>query len=238
MIELKYVEKKYRPTGRGLVSESVTFRQGEITGILGGNGSGKTSMLKAIMGIGELQGGEILIDGKPVGEQYDRIAFITEEGSYLPHFTPAQYADFLADFYPNFNTAQFDRLLQLFELEPDKRIRTFSKGQRSKLEICAGFSKGAKYILMDEPFLGKDMFARRDFLKLMIASLKGDETILLSTHLIEEIENVIDRAIIMREGRIKGDIYIDDLRERGGDLTAYMSEVAGYKPTRVKQIFG
>ncbi|MCL6457982.1 MAG: ABC transporter ATP-binding protein [Gorillibacterium sp.] len=237
MIELKYVEKWYTKDRMSLYLDDVTINSGEIVGVLGENGSGKTTLLKAIMGIGELQNGQVLIDGLPVTEQYDKMAFITEEGSYLPNLTPRQYGDFLADFYPRFSSKHYQRLLTFYELEADRKIKTFSKGQKSKLEICAGFSKGAKYILMDEPFLGKDMFSRQDFLKLMVANLQGDETILITTHMIAEIENVLDRAIILHRGKIKRDFYMDDLRQEGNSLTAVLAEVSGYTGNRYKQVF-
>ncbi|GIP32660.1 ATP-binding cassette domain-containing protein [Paenibacillus sp. J2TS4] len=237
MIELKFVTKKYAGGHYGMYWENLTIPGGEIVGILGENGSGKTTMLKAIMGIGDLQNGEIRIDGRPVTEQYENMAFITEEGSFLPDRTPYEYADFLEDFFPNFDRKRYDKLLKFFKLERHVAIKKFSKGEKSKLEICAGFSKGAKYILMDEPFLGKDMFTRRDFLKLMVSSLKGDETILITTHIIDEIENVLDRAVILRYGRVKADLYIDDLREQGRSLADVMAEISGYEENKYKEIF-
>lgn len=235
MIELKYVEKRYPGSSEYLYVDSLTINKGEIVGILGGNGSGKTTLLKAIMGIVEIQNGTITVEGRPVTEQYDNIALITEEGSFLPDLTPVQYAEFLAGFFPRFNRKHFDKLISFYELEPQQKIKTFSKGQKLKLEICAGFAKDAKYMLMDEPFQGKDMFTRKDFLKLMVSNLKGDETILLTTHLIEEIEHVIDRAIIVHKGRIKADFYIDEMREQGKSISDVMSEVIGYKENKYKE---
>ncbi|CAM3334637.1 ABC transporter ATP-binding protein [Paenibacillus lupini] len=236
MLELKYVEKSFGQSRPILHVRDLRIPSGEIVGVLGENGSGKTTLLKAIMGLGEVKYRDIAINGRPVQEQYDQLAFITEEGSYIPKLTPLQYADFLAAFYPRFDLVYYNKLLKFYELEPNKRIRTFSRGQKSKLEISAGMAKGAKYILMDEPFLGKDMFTRRDFLKLMIGNLKGDETILIVTHHLDEIETVIDRALIMSRGRIEADFYMDDLREQGKDLTAIMAEKAGYKPDRYKTV--
>jgi ABC-2 type transport system ATP-binding protein len=227
VIELKFATKKYQGGKYGLYWENVVFPRGEIIGILGANGSGKTTLLKAIMGLTELQNGEILVDGRPPVERLAHMAFITEEGSYFPQMSPYEYAHFLADFYPGFQMERFRELLTYFGLPMHDKIKTFSKGQKSKLEVCAGFSKGASHILMDEPFLGKDLFTRRDFLQLMIGSLHEDETILISTHLIDEIEPVLDRAVILHQGRIKAAFTIDEMREAGENLADRLAQAAG-----------
>lgn len=126
MIELKNVKKYYGMKSIGLYNESIVINDGEIVGILGKNGSGKTTMLKAIMGLCELQAGEILIDGKPVSGQYEKMSFITEEGSFFPGMTPYEYGCFLADFVPAFNMERYCNLLKFFEIEIHAKIRTFS----------------------------------------------------------------------------------------------------------------
>ncbi|MBU9720007.1 MULTISPECIES: ATP-binding cassette domain-containing protein [Bacillaceae] len=232
MIQLSFVTKLYNSNNFGLVIEELEIPTGEIVGVLGANGSGKTTFLKSVMGLGELKRGEVLIAGKPVMEQYHNIAFITEEGSYLSHLTPLMYGEFLSVFFPKFNMEKYIKLLKYFDINTKNKIRTFSKGQKSKVEICAGFSKGAKYILLDEPFLGKDMFTRQDFLKMMISILRTDETILISSHFVNEIENIIDRALIFERGRIQGDYYIDDLREEGKELSEVMKTISGYQENK------
>jgi len=225
MIELKYVDRRYPVSNAFLYVHQLSINKGEVVGILGENGSGKTTLLKAIMGIGEIQNGEVAIDGKSAAEQYERMAFITEEGSFLPNMTPEGYGLFLAEFFPRFDGAYYAKLLDYFGLTKHRKIRTFSKGQKMKLEVCAGLAKRADYIIMDEPFVGEDIFSRRDALKLMLSGLSGEETVLITTHLIDEIENVIDRAIVIHQGLIRADLYIDDVREQGKSLADVMSEV-------------
>lgn len=237
MIEMKHVVKRYASSKAELYVEHLTIPNGEIVGILGDNGSGKTTLLKAIMGLGELHLGEISFDGKPVWEKYGQVAFITEEGSYRPELTPIQYGDFLADFFPRFDGERYRSLLASFGLAADRRIKTFSKGQRMKLEISAGLAKRADYVLMDEPFVGKDYFSRRDFLTHFVSYLRGDETVLIATHLIDEIEHVIDRALILRDGLIRADFYIDDIREQGKSLADMMLEVRTSAPVVGSRIF-
>lgn len=237
MIALNHVRKCFYERGTEKTAfscDTLALEDGEVIGILGSNGSGKTTMLKSILGLCRFEG-EILIDGLPVSRQYQKVSFITEEGSFLPFMTPEEYGAFLADFWPDFDAERYRRLLEFFELHHENRpIGTFSNGQQSKLEVAAGFSRGARYILMDEPFLGKDVFTRRDFLKLMAASLHGSETILLATHQIDEIENFLDRALILCEGRIAADWRSDELRESGRTLMEVMQETSGYDPERYR----
>ncbi|HHY83424.1 MAG TPA: ABC transporter ATP-binding protein [Clostridiales bacterium] len=237
MIQLINVKKYYGTAAVGLSKVNTIIQSGEIVGILGENGSGKTTMLKVIMGLTGLTEGQVLIDGKSPLEMYNDLAFITEEGSWFPEMTPLEYAEFLSVFYKRFDKERYFKLLKFFDLDPIKKIRTFSYGQKAKLEITAGFSKRAKYILMDEPFQGKDLLTRQDFLKLMVSSIRDDETILISTHQLNEIDNFIDRAIILRYGLIKADLYMDELREQGKTLNDVMKEITGYDEKRYKTLF-
>jgi len=237
MIVLNNVKKYYGTLATGLAKVTIEIKSGEIVGILGENGCGKTTMLKAIMGLSELTEGEILIDGKPPVEMYNDMAYITEEGSFFPDLTPIEYGEFLSVFFDKFDVARYNKLLKFFDLDNYKKIKSFSNGQKSKLEISAGFAKRTKYILMDEPFLGKDTLTRRDFLKLMISNFKEDETILISTHQLNDIENFIDRAIILRYGSIKADFYMEDLKEQGKTLSDTMMELTGYDANRYKMLF-
>lgn len=238
MIELYQVRKRWygKNTEKTAFScETLTFGDGEAVGLLGANGAGKTTLLRCILGLCSFEG-EIQIDGAPVSRQYENLSFITEEGSFLPFLTPGQYGSFLADFWPRFDPERYRRLLEFFDLQAeDQPIGAFSKGQQAKLELAAGFSRGAKYILMDEPFLGKDVFTQRDFLKLMAGSLRGSETILLATHQVEEVEHFLDRAVILHEGRIAADLSVDSLRESGKTLLEVMQEVSGYDAERYRE---
>lgn len=224
MIELKGVKKYYGRACIGLMKESVVIKKGEAVGILGENGSGKTTMLKAVMGLLELNEGEVLIEGKPAVKMHGKMAFITEEGSFFPNMKPLEYGEFLSNYVPGFDMKRYRGMLKHFSLDTTKKIRGFSRGQKSKLEISAGLCRNAEYIIMDEPFFGNDITTRRDFVKLMASGLEGNETILLATHLIDDIENFIDRAIILCHGRITADVYIDNMRNNGRTLEEYLSK--------------
>ena len=200
MITLEKAAKYYNGTCAFRIPQ-LTIEDGQIVGLLGENGAGKTSLLKVLAGVTD-HDGTVLIDGQPPRKIYDQMAFITEEGSWFGFMNAMQFGEFLQDFFPGFLTKRYQSLLDFFELPRDRAIRSFSKGQQAKIEIAAGFSKGARYIFMDEPFLGKDIFTRRDFLKLMASSLHGEETILISTHLISDVENMLDEVLFLKEGRL------------------------------------
>lgn len=220
------IATKYYKEYVGLQKFNLDVGAGEVVGILGTNGAGKTTLFKAIMNLTNLNIGGVTVDGEPVhGEVYKKLAFISEEGTYFKELTIEEHKDFYNNLYDGFDCDRYDELIKFFELPTKKRAGTLSKGQRSKLEIAIGLSKGAKYILMDEPFMGKDIFTRKDFLKLMIAKLKEDESIIIATHLIDEIQNFLTRVVIIHEGRKKCDISMEELEDNNINLIDFMKEV-------------
>jgi ABC-2 type transport system ATP-binding protein len=236
MIEVKEVEKYYK-RHLGLGKVSLTVKPGEVVGIVGENGSGKSTLLKVIAGLIPLNRGEVLVDGKPVtAETYNKLSYITEEGSYFPNLTALDHEEFLTANFKNFDKVRFNKLLQYFNIEKDRKLSSLSKGQRAKFEVVCGFSKGAKYILMDEPFLGNDLITRRDFLKLMIATMREDDIIIIATHFIDEIENFLTRTVILKSGYVKKEVYMEDLKEGGYSLSALMEDIYGYREKGVLEL--
>ena len=235
MIEVKNLQKTYRSHGQtvGLLGVDFTVPSGQIVGILGENGAGKTTLLRCIAELLPHKG-TALLDGKPASAQYERISYITGEGSYYPALTVAAYGQLLADLHPAFDPARYAKFLEFFSLHGSDVIGRLSTGQRARVELAAGFAKRVPYSLMDEPFLGKDPFTRRDFLKLMSATLTGEETLLLSTHYIEDVEHFLDRALILHEGRIAEDLSLDTL-PAGDSLLAHMATACHWDPQRYLQ---
>lgn len=228
MVEAKDLTFSYIAGENILKDISFTVEQGEIIGVLGENGVGKSTLLKLLCGILTPRSGSISIDGAPVQAHNGEIAFISEAGSFLKELTPMAYGRFLQDFYPNFDMAYYERLLRFFKLE-EKPIKRMSKGQKAKAEVAAGMAKRTPYIVMDEPFVGKDIFTRQDFMQALAGSLTGEETIWITTHEIAEIESFIDRAWILKDGGIAADISMDELHQSGRSLVDLMKEVTGYR---------
>lgn len=243
MIELQNAEKLYGNTqaqrkkaGKGFHASTLSIPEGQIVGLFGENGAGKSTLLRAIAGISDLTSGAILFDGTCVQNHYDEIAFITGEGSYFSSMTPNEYGQFLSEFFPRFTMQRYHKLLAFFDVDPSQNISKMSTGQRAKVEIAAGIAKRARYLLMDEPFLGKDLFTRRDFLRLLAGSLRGEETIILATHNVEEVESFIDRAIILHKGRIVTDVLMDDAHQNNETLVDLLQQAIGYDTQKYKSL--
>lgn len=222
-------------SGRILHGISFELGRGSIVGLLGDNGAGKTTLIRCLCGLYPFEG-SVTLDGKCGEAIKGDIAYVTGEGASVGELTPLQTGEFLAEFYPRWDAARYQKLLAYFEL-PEVPIRNMSKGEQAKAELAAGLCRGVAYILMDEPFSGKDVFTRRDFLGIMAGSLREDETLLLSTHLVSEVEQFLDRVLVLHEGELKADVEMDALRESGETLLTLLAEKTGYDETRAARIF-
>ena len=224
MIKCSSLTKYYR-SSTGLEKFDLEIDDGEIVGLFGVNGAGKSTLLKLIAGLILPTEGSVEIDGRQPRELRSEIAYITEAGSYFPSLDAEDHAKFLADFYPAFNLERYKKLVKFFEIPTDKKVRAMSKGQRAKLEMTIGFSKGAKIILLDEPFLGTDIVTKSDFLKSAAMLLDG-ETLIIATHDIDEVANFIDRAVIIEHGRLIADRPVDSIRADGMSVAELVAKLA------------
>lgn len=232
MIELKNVTKYY-PGKNALKDVNLKLPQGEIVGLFGENGAGKTTLMKSILGFIPYQG-EITLDGAPITRaNIARISFATSEHSFFPNLTPKAHKEFYAEHFPKFSEKRFKGLMEFFELPMGRALRSFSTGQKNQFEVILALCQGADYILMDEPFAGNDVFNREDFYKVLLGILEPHETVLLSTHLIEEVSGFIGRAVLIRKGQIVGDVSMTELEESGRGLMDYIKETYRYRPDRV-----
>ena len=143
--------------------------------------------------------------------------------------------DFYKIHFDTFRDKRFAALMEFFELSGKKAVKHFSVGQKNQFEVILALCQGANYILMDEPFAGNDVFNREDFYKVLLGILEPEETIILSTHLIEEVEHFVGRAVLIQKGRIIGDITTLELEEQGRTLMDYVKETWHYRPDRVNK---
>ncbi len=234
MLKIEAVRKTY-PGTLALDSVSLELPRGEIVGLFGENGAGKTTLMKCILGFLRYKG-EITLDGVPITKaNIAKLSFATSEHSFFPDLTAAAHRDFYRDQFPKFSDKRFTGLMEFFDLPDNKPIRTFSTGQKNQFEVIMALSQGADYILMDEPFAGNDVFNREDFYKVLLGVLEPHETVLLSTHLIEEVSEFIGRAVLIRNGRIVGDVTASDLEDAGKTLIGYIKETYSYRSDRVSR---
>ena len=234
MIEISNLTKKYAKT-IAVKDVSVTIPQGQIIGLFGENGAGKTTLMKCILGLLPYQG-TVTLDGEPVTEKnIERLSFATCEHSFFPALSPAAHRDFYQAHFPRFREKRFQALMQFFDLPMGRVLHSFSAGMKNQFEVVMALSQGADYILMDEPFAGNDVFNREDFYKVLLGILEEHETVLLSTHLLEEVKDFISRAILLNKGELVGDCTAEELEEKGKDLMSYVKETYHYRDDRVSR---
>ena len=234
MIEIKNLSKSYGKKD-ALLDVNLTLSQGEIVGLFGENGAGKTTLLKCVLGYLRHQG-TVTLDGEPITRSnIQRLSFATCEHSFFPNLTAQGHGEFYREHFPKFREKRFGALLEFFELPPNKPIRSFSTGQKNQFEVILALSQGADYILMDEPFAGNDVFNREDFYKVLLGILEPTETVLLSTHLLEEVSGFISRAVLLRNGRVVADTTTLELDEQGKNVLDFVKETYHYRADRVSK---
>ena len=234
MLKLTNVSKHYalKPALRNV---SLDLPRGEIVGLFGENGAGKTTLMKCILGF-TLHSGEVTLDGEPLTRRnITRLSFATSEHSFFPDMTPRAHAQFYAEHFPNYSEKRFHGLMDFFSLPMHKPLHSFSTGQKNQFEVIMALCQGADYILMDEPFAGNDVFNREDFYKVLLGILEPHETVILSTHLIEEVTGFIGRAVLLHEGKIVGDAQTAALDEQGLTLMEYVKQTFSYQSDRVSK---
>ena len=216
MIEVKDVTKKF---GRKKVLNGISFtaEKGKITCLIGINGVGKTTIMKAIMALTPFDRGEILIDGEKIHSlSYERITFIPDTITMLPQMRIGEAFTFMADFYDCWNHDRASELLQFFKLKESDRISELSKGNTAKVNLLLGLAMDVDYILMDEPFSGIDIFSREQIADVFTSHLIEDRGVIITTHEINDIEHLIDKAVLIDDGVVLKEFNTEEVRENEG----------------------
>lgn len=210
-----------------LSNVDISLEQGRIIGLLGPNGSGKTTFLKLVAGLVRPSGGSISICGMETGyKTKELISFLPDSEFLYPWMTIGEAGDTYASFFKDFDAARFNELLKFMALTPDMKVRRLSKGMKEKLALALTLSRNAKLIVLDEPLNGVDPIAREQILGAIVKSFSQESTILVTSHLINEVENILDEAYFLKEGRIVLHGSTEDLRsERGKSLDELYREV-------------
>ena len=192
---------------------SLTLERGQIVGLLGPSGSGKSTWIKLINGLLTPTSGSVLIDGMAPCTRTKEIVSYLPERTYLNDWMKVR--DIIAyfdDFYANFVKERALEMLERLGINPDARLRTLSKGSREKVQLILVMSRDADLYILDEPIGGVDPAARQYILSTILSTYNEHATILLSTHLIAEIENILDRVLFLQNGRLILNHSVDEIR--------------------------
>ncbi|CCL25813.1 TPA: ABC transporter ATP-binding protein [Clostridioides difficile] len=224
MIEIKNVSKTYkRMQGlkirkiEALKNVSFNIEKGKITALLGINGVGKSTMLKAIAGLINIDSGEIRIDGEKINEKiYNKLAFVPDVQSHFSNTTIKETFEFMEIFYSKWNKEKSKEMMDIFKLDEDEIIDNLSKGNIARVKLILGFCQDPEYILLDEPFTGIDLFKREEFIGVIAQYMEENQAIIITTHEIVEIESLVDEVVILDEGQIITSFNAEELREREG----------------------
>lgn len=216
ILQCKALGKSYGSIA-ALSGVDLTLERGRIIGILGPNGSGKTTLIKLINGLLVPTAGTLHISGKQPGVETKKIVSYLPEKTYLPDWMRvSQAVDFFADFYADFDRKRAHEMLERLGVPADRRLKTLSKGTKEKVQLILVMSRRAELYCLDEPIGGVDPAARDYILNTIITNYDEGATVLISTHLIADIEKVLDEVVFIRQGKIAMQASVDDIRSREG----------------------
>lgn len=226
LLECKNLSKIYI-NKQALNTVNLSIERGRIVGLLGPNGSGKTTLIKIINGLLQPTTGEVFINGIAPGVESKKIVAYLPDKTYLNEWmTIKDLLQFFADFYDNFNMEKAKAMLKDLSIDETVKLKTLSKGNKEKVQLILVMAREAELYLLDEPIGGVDPAARDYILKTILTNYNSNASILLSTHLIQDVEQIFDDIIFLNQGNIILDEPVDKIREeRGKSIDALFREV-------------
>lgn len=225
ILECRQLVKKYGSV-QALNGIDLELPEGKIIGLLGPNGSGKTTLIKLASGLLQPTSGEILIDGMKPGVETKRIVAYLPERNYLEdRMTVEQMLKFMQDFYADFNMDKAREMLTHLDIDSKTKFKALSKGNREKVQLILVMSRDAKLYLLDEPIGGVDPASRDYILDTIIKNYNKDATVILSTHLIADIEPVLDEFVFIRKGDMIRHSTVASVVEQGETVDSLFREV-------------
>lgn len=228
IINVASLKKSY---GRKVVLDDVTFEieEGSIVGLLGPNGCGKTTLIKILTGLIKDHKGMVRIDNEEPGPYTKDIVAFLPDKSYLPDWMkPKDAIKYFADFYKDFDKEKAEKMVKDFGLDENQRIKTMSKGQQEKINLILVMCRRAKLYILDEPLGGLDPAARSIVLDLIMNNYAKNATVLISTHLIGDVERIFNRVLMISGGKLIVNSHVDEIREKGKSVEEVFKEVFAY----------
>lgn len=216
LVECKSLCKNYG-NKIALNNVNLNIEQGRIVGLLGPNGSGKTTLIKILSGLLTAGSGEVYVSGRSIGIETKKIVSYLPERTYLSEWmTVKQTINFFKDFYSDFSEETACDMLERLGINLGEHLRTMSKGTREKVQLILVMSRNAELYLLDEPIGGVDPAARDYILKTIISNYNENASVIISTHLITDVENILDEVIFLKYGCLMLHETVDDIREKHG----------------------
>ena len=206
--------------------------RGRIVGLLGPNGSGKTTLIKLLCGLIQPTAGTLAVDGLPIGPETKALISYLPDRMYFANWMRAtDLFDLFRDFYRDFDYDKATAMCRSLGVEPRDRIKTMSKGTKEKVQLVLVMARKAQLYLLDEPIAGVDPAARDFILRTILTNYNEEGTVLISTHLIADIEKVLDEAVFLKEGKLVLHETVDNIREREGrSVDALFREIFRAQP--------
>lgn len=216
MIEVKNLCKGYQEKGNYVIKDiSFRVKKGSIHGLIGHNGSGKTTIIKCLTGIYQPDQGEVLVEGFPVYDNpkvKDRIGYVADSNQMFSHYRIKELVKFYDRMFPGFQEEDFRALNRIFEVNPQKRIRQLSKGQQMRVSFMLNMARNPEVLIMDEPTSGLDAIAKKELLDLLVTSVENREmTVLISSHHLSELEKICDSVTMIAKGEVQADNEIEEI---------------------------
>lgn len=216
MLECRGITKKFG-TKTAISDLTVTLEKGKIYGLLGENGSGKTTWMKMIAGLSKPTSGEILFEGHPLCyADKEKIAYMATEPFYYNYMNIKDVEEYYRDFFKDFDVTRFEETIGKIGLSKDMKVRELSSGMSEKLKIAATLARNAELCMLDEPLNGIDYKAREEIISLILEEADEEKTIVMSTHLIEEIESFVEDALFIKGGKLIDVINLEKERMSSG----------------------
>ena len=213
MITSKQLTRKFG-SKTAVNAVDLELEPGHVYAMLGPNGSGKTTWMKMAAGLMKPTSGEILFNGAPVGiESRRHVAYMSTEPYFYAWMSVKDVGKYYQDFFEDFSPAKYEELLRYMELEPGMKTRTLSSGMVAKLKIAVTMARNAQVYMLDEPFNGIDLLARDEIRKCILREATPDKLLILSSHLVEEMEAVADRAVFIKNGNLVEVRDLEEMRE-------------------------
>lgn len=227
LVEVKNLTMTYDKKNTALNQLSLTIPRGKIIGLLGPNGSGKTTLIKILNGLLTPTAGEVLVNGeKPGAKTKARVSYLPERTYFQSSMRVKELIALFTDFYEDFKPERAREMLHSLDINENARLKTLSKGTKEKVQLILVMSRDADLFVLDEPIAGVDPAARDYILKTIISNYNENATVLLSTHLISDIENILDEVIFIKNGTLVLQSTVEEIREnKGKSVDSYFREV-------------